>query len=185
MMRQSSRCELQNELSGYLAALLRMSASRAHIFPFSSWSVLSFSQSPQFDSTITLRKHRLQHLMSDKRTEGDWLKRSTDQELNGRLIAPMQTYEQRWPSIRQFHSATRSGEDWPHHCSDSEAEKLFAGSSKTRYAECRSCLYLGIAEEGLGTHGKRGPHMRSRIVRSSFGPEQPAADCRVCAHKEI
>ena len=87
----------------------------------------------------------------DKRTEGDWLKLGTDQELNGKIVLAMQTYETalaRYPDsfILQL-AAGRLAASLQRYA---EAEKLLQAVQKRDTPNAEVAYYLGIAEEGLG-----------------------------------
>ncbi|HLH37200.1 MAG TPA: DUF5107 domain-containing protein [Alloacidobacterium sp.] len=87
----------------------------------------------------------------DKRTEGDWLKLGTDQELNGKILLAMQTYEAalaKYPDsfILQL-AAGRLAASLQRYA---EAEKLLQSVQRRDTPNAEVAYYLGIAEEGLG-----------------------------------
>jgi predicted Zn-dependent protease len=89
--------------------------------------------------------------IEDKRTEGDWLKLGMDQELNGKVVLAMQTYEAalaKYPDsfVLQL-AAGRLAASLQRYA---EAEKLLQSVQQRDTPNAEVAYYLGIAEEGLG-----------------------------------
>ncbi len=88
---------------------------------------------------------------TDSRSEGDWLKLGTDQELNGKVVQAMETYEAalaKHPDsfILQV-AAGRLAASLQRYA---EAEKLLQAVQKRDTSNAEIAYCLGIAEEGLG-----------------------------------
>ncbi len=87
----------------------------------------------------------------DNRTEDQWLKLGTDQEMNGKVILALQTYEdaiQKHPeSLALQMAAGRLAAAQQHYA---EAVKLLQAVQKRDTPNAEIAYYLGIAEDGLG-----------------------------------
>lgn len=88
---------------------------------------------------------------ADSRSEGDWLKLGTDQELNGKVVLAMETYEAavtKYPD--SFVLQVAAGRLAASLQRYAEAEKLLQAMQKRDTSNAEIAYYLGIAEEGLG-----------------------------------
>ena len=88
---------------------------------------------------------------ADTRTEDDWLKLGTDQELNGKVVLALETYKEalaKYPgSLTLQMAAGRLAASLQHFA---EAEKLLQAVQKRDTPNAEIAYYLGIAEESLG-----------------------------------
>jgi tetratricopeptide (TPR) repeat protein len=88
---------------------------------------------------------------ADSRTEGDWLKLGTDQELTGKVGLAMETYEAalvKYPdSLTLQMAAGRLAASLQRFV---EAERLLQTAQKRDTPNAEIAYYLGIAEDGLG-----------------------------------
>jgi tetratricopeptide (TPR) repeat protein len=88
---------------------------------------------------------------ADHRSEGDWLKLGTDQELNGKLVLALETYKQGMAknpnSFTLQMAAGRLAVSLQHYA---EAETLLRAVQKRDTPNAEIAYYLGLAEQGLG-----------------------------------
>ena len=88
---------------------------------------------------------------ADQRTEGDWLKLGTDQELNGKIVLALETYHEalvKHPESLMLQAAAgRLAASLQRY---SESETLLQGVQKRDTPNAEIAYYMGIAEEGLG-----------------------------------
>ncbi len=87
----------------------------------------------------------------DSRTEDEWLKLGTDQELNGKVVLALETYKKgmaKYPdSLTLQMAAGRLSAALQHF---TEGEKLLQAVQKRDTSNAEIAYYLGIAEDGLG-----------------------------------
>ena len=90
----------------------------------------------------------------DSRTEDDWLKLGTDQELNGKIVLALETYKAamaKYPgSLTLQMAAGRLAASLQHFA---EAQMLLQAVQKRDTPNAEIAYYLGIAEDGLGHPG--------------------------------
>jgi tetratricopeptide (TPR) repeat protein len=88
---------------------------------------------------------------ADSRTEDEWLKLGTDQELNGKIVLALETYEAAMAkhpdSLILQMAAGRLAASLQHYA---EAESLLQSAQKRDTPNAEIAYYLGIAEDGLG-----------------------------------
>lgn len=88
---------------------------------------------------------------ADGRTESDWLKLGTDQELNGKIVLALESYKEglsKYPaSLTLQMAAGRLAASLQRY---SEAEELLQAVQKRDTPNAEIAYYLGIAEDGLG-----------------------------------
>ena len=104
------------------------------------------------ESTIKVGPQQIYDIpAADSRTESDWLKLGTDQELNGKTVLALATYKQalvKYPqSLTLQMAAGRLAASLQHFA---EAETLLQAVQKRDTANAEIAYYLGIAEAGLG-----------------------------------
>jgi Flp pilus assembly protein TadD len=87
----------------------------------------------------------------DSRTEDDWLKLGTDQELNGKIVLALATYKEAMAkhpdSLVLQAAAGRLAASLQHF---GEAEKLLEAVQRRDTPNAEVAYYLGVAEDGLG-----------------------------------
>jgi tetratricopeptide (TPR) repeat protein len=88
---------------------------------------------------------------ADRRTEDEWLKLGTDQELNGKVVLALETYKEgiaKYPdSLTLQLAAGRLSAAQQHFA---EAETLLQAVQRRDTPNAEIAYYLGIAEDGLG-----------------------------------
>ena len=88
---------------------------------------------------------------ADSRTEDEWLKLGTDQELNGKIVLALETYKKAMAkhpeSLVLKTAAGRLAAGLQHYA---EAETLLQAVQKRDTPNAEIAYYLGIAEDGLG-----------------------------------
>ena len=88
---------------------------------------------------------------AENRTESDWLKLGTDQELNGKILLALETYKaglsKYSASLTLQMAAGRLAVSLQRY---SEAEEFLQAVQKRDTANAEIAYYLGIAEDGLG-----------------------------------
>ena len=104
------------------------------------------------ESTITVGpQHIYDTPAADGRTESDWLKLGTDQELNGKIVLALESYKEglsKYPaSLTLQMAAGRLAASLQRY---SEAEELLQAVQKRDTPNAEIAYYLGIAEDGLG-----------------------------------
>ena len=104
------------------------------------------------ESTITVGpQHIYDTPAADGRTESDWLKLGTDQELNGKIVLALESYKEglsRYPaSLTLQMAAGRLAASLQRY---SEAEELLQTVQKRDTPNAEIAYYLGITEDGLG-----------------------------------
>jgi tetratricopeptide (TPR) repeat protein len=104
------------------------------------------------DSTIKVGAQQIYDIpVADKRTEDEWLKLGTDQELNGKTVLALETYKKalvKYPdSLALQMAAGRLAASLQHFA---EAETLLQAVQKRDTPNAEIAYYLGIAEDGLG-----------------------------------
>ncbi len=104
------------------------------------------------DSTIKVGAQQIYDIpVANKRTEDEWLKLGTDQELNGKAVLALETYKEalvKHPgSLALQMAAGRLAASLQHFA---EAEAFLQGVQKRDTSNAEIAYYLGIAEDGLG-----------------------------------
>ncbi len=104
------------------------------------------------ESTIKVGPQQIYDIpAADNRSEDDWLKLGTDQELNGKVVLALETYKEgmsKFPgSVTLQMVAGRLAASLQHY---SEAEELLGAAQKRDMPNAEIAYYLGIAEDGLG-----------------------------------
>lgn len=104
------------------------------------------------DSTINVGPQHIYRTPDPaERTEDDWLKVGTDQELNGKTVLALGTYKdglEKYPdSLPLQTSEGRLAASLQHYA---EAKKLLEAVQKQDTPDAEIAYYLGIAEDGLG-----------------------------------
>ena len=104
------------------------------------------------ESTITVGPQHIYDTPAvDGRTESDWLKLGTDQELNGKIVLALESYKEglsKYPaSLTLQMAAGRLAASLQRY---SEAEELLQAVQKRDTPNAEIAYYLGIAEDGLG-----------------------------------
>jgi predicted Zn-dependent protease len=104
------------------------------------------------DSAINVGPQKIYGTLDiDSRTEGDWLKLGTDQELNGKIVLAMQTYEAALAKYQDsFILQLAAGRLAASLQRYTEAEKLLQAVQKRDTPNAEVAYYLGVAEDGLG-----------------------------------
>jgi tetratricopeptide (TPR) repeat protein len=109
------------------------------------------------------------------RTEGEWLKLGTDQELNGKTLLALETYQEalaKYPgSLTLQMAAGRLAVSLQHFA---EGEKLLQEVQKRDTPNAEIAYYLGVAEERLG-------HMREAQVAYEIAFRQAEFRARAAA----
>ena len=128
------------------------------------------------DSTIEIGHQPVYEIPKpDARTEDEWLKEGTDQELNGKTILAMETYLQslqKYPqSLILKMSAGRLAASLQRFA---EAQSLLRAVHQRETSNAEAAYYLGIAEEGLG-------HLREAQVDFEVGYHQAGFHARSAA----
>jgi tetratricopeptide (TPR) repeat protein len=88
---------------------------------------------------------------AESRTEDDWLKLGVDQELNGKVVLALETYEKaigRYPGSQALQIA--AGRLAASLQRFAEATNLLQSAQKRDTSNAEIAYYLGIAEDGLG-----------------------------------
>ena len=104
------------------------------------------------DSTIEVGPQQIYRTPSSAdRTEDDWLKLGTDQELNGKTVLALATYKEALHKYSESLSLQmaegRLAASLQHY---NEAKKLLQAVQKQDTPNAEIAYYLGIAEDGLG-----------------------------------
>jgi tetratricopeptide (TPR) repeat protein len=107
---------------------------------------------------------------ADSRTEDEWLKLGTDQELNGKVVLALETYKKgiaKYPdSLILQMAAGRLSAALQHFA---EAETLLQAVQKRDTPNAEIAYYLGIAEDGLG---------HTRDAQTAYGVAYSQAEFR-------
>lgn len=104
------------------------------------------------DSTIKVGAQQIYDIpVADRRTEDEWLKLGTDQELNGKIVLALETYRAgllKYPgSLTLQMAAGRLAASLQHFAG---AETMLRAVQKRERPNAEIAYYLGIAEDGLG-----------------------------------
>jgi tetratricopeptide (TPR) repeat protein len=104
------------------------------------------------ESTISVGPQQIYRIPNAaSRTEDEWLKLGTDQELNGKILLALETYKEaltKYPSNLTLQMAAgRLAASLLHFA---EAEKLLQAVQKRDTPNAEIAYYLGIAEDGSG-----------------------------------
>jgi tetratricopeptide (TPR) repeat protein len=128
------------------------------------------------ESTINVGPQQIYRIPNAaSRTEDEWLKLGTDQELNGKTLLALATYQEalvKYPySLTLQMAAGRLGAALQHF---EEAEKLLQAVQKRDTPNAEIAYYLGMAEDGLG-------HMREAQVAYEIAFRQAEFRARAAA----
>jgi tetratricopeptide (TPR) repeat protein len=128
------------------------------------------------DSTIKVGAQQIYDIpVADKRTEDEWLKLGTDQELNGKAVLALETYKKalvKYPdSLALQMAAGRLAASLQHFA---EAEAFLQGVQKRDTSNAEIAYYLGIAEDGLG-------HAREALTAYEIAYRQAALRAQAAA----
>ena len=128
------------------------------------------------ESAIVVGPQQIDHLpAAENRTEDDWVKLGTDQELNGKVVLALETYRTaiaKYP--RSFALQVSAGRLAASLQRFAEAAELLRAAHMGDTANAEIAYYLGIAEDGLG---------RTREARAAYevAYRQPAFRARAAA----
>ena len=128
------------------------------------------------ESTIVIGPQRVDHLPpAENRTEDDWLKLGTDQELNGKVVLALETYRNgigKFP--HSFGLKVAAGRLTASLHRFAEAAELLRAAQARDTSNAEITYYLGIAEDGLG-------HTREAQTAYEIAYRQPAFRARAAA----
>jgi tetratricopeptide (TPR) repeat protein len=103
------------------------------------------------ESTINVGPQQIYEAPADSRTEDEWLKLGTDQELNGKVVLALETYKKamaQYPgSLALQMTAGRLSAALQHFA---DAKTMLQAVQKRDTPNAEIAYYLGIAEDGLG-----------------------------------
>jgi tetratricopeptide (TPR) repeat protein len=128
------------------------------------------------ESKITVGPQQIEHLPpAESRTEDDWLRLGTDQELNGKVVLALETYRNalaKYP--RSFALQAAAGRLAASLQRFAEAAELLRAAEARDTPNAAIAYYLGIAEDGMG-------HMREAQAAYEIAYRQPAFRARAAA----
>ena len=128
------------------------------------------------ESTIVVGPQQVDHLPSaEKRTEDDWLRLGTDQELNGKVVLALDTYRNalaKYP--RSFALQVAAGRLAASLQRFAEAAELLRAAQTRDTSSAEIAYYLGIAEDGVG-------HTREAQAAYEIAYRQPGFRARAAA----